>query len=489
MFSAAVARRGTHHRMRTATGQSSAAFDRFGVERRRAAPSRRQGDLADILAILQAGWRTVALIWVGVVALAVAYLAVAPRSYTGSASLLIDARNRGPVGDSAVATLNSSPDAILVESQVRLIASEPVLRRVVETEHLDQDPEFAPVAPGLKARLLGLVGLGRAKSTEPDDPVRRATGALATHVAVKRSERTYIADIDVTSRDPATAARLADAVADAYIADQQAARVDAATRDSDWVLSQVTEMQAALQGAETRAEAYRRDHGIIDVNGKMLNEQNLSEAATALVQARAKVAEARARYDQVERVIASGRGADTLPDALKSPAIDKLKSQYADISRQQSTLRQTLGSRHPALLESDQQLRDIRRLLKEELARVEAGLANEYQTAQAGVVALEGEVQSLKSTTVSSNGDRVKLDELQRDVDARRAVYDRFLRARDTVKEQTSDAPIGRLVAPAGVPIAPSSPKTVAVLALATIAGLLLGAGTALLRHTLRAGR
>ena len=474
--------------MRIANGQSLDAADPSGVERRRAT-ARRQGDIADILAILQTRWRTVLLVWIAVLGLAVAYLATAKRIYTGSASILIDARARVPVGDPAAAMLNSSPDAILVESQVRLISSDSVLRRVAEAEHLVDNPEFAPPQPGLRARLMALVGFGGKGNAAPEDPLERVTAMLTGRVSVKRSERTYIADIEARAYDPALAARLATAVANAYFADQQAARVESAVRDSDWVLAQVTEMQTALQAAETRAETYRSQHGIIDVNGKMLNEQNLSEAATALVQARAKVADVRARYDQIERVITSGRSADTLPDALKSPAIDKLRSQYADISRQQATLRQTLGSRHPALLESDQQLRDVQRLIREELHRIEAGVANEYQTAQAGVTALETEVQNLKTTTVSSNTDRLKLDELQRDVDARRAVYDRFLRARDTVKEQASDVPIGRLIAPASVPTVPSSPKTVAVLALAGILGLLLGAGTALLAHTLRGTR
>lgn len=450
------------------------------------ADDRRQADLADMLAILRARWRLAAGVAAVVFAGAVAYLMLAPRLYTGEASILIDARSRGPVGD-ANAGLNAFPDAVLVESQVRLISSEPVLRRVVEAEHLVDDPEFAPPRPGLRTRLFRMLGLARA--TPPDDPVARIIGTLASHIGVKRSERTYIADIDVTWRDPVMAARLANAVAQAYFEDSQAARVGAAARDSDWVLGQVKDMQAALQTAETRAADYRSRHGIIDVNGKLLIEQNLSEAATALTQARAKVADTRARYDQIEKALAAGHTADTLPDALKSPAIDKLKAQYADISRQSATLRESLGARHPALLATEQQMRDVRRLLDEELKRIEAGLANEYQTAQANVTMLEGQVQGLKTGTATSNEDRVKLAELERDVDARRTVLDRFLRARDTVKEQASDTPSGRLIAPATVPTAPSSPKTLAVLALGAMAGLLFGVGAALATHTLgRAG-
>lgn len=436
-------------------------------------------DLRDFFGILRARLPFVVVPLGAILILAVLYLATATRIYTGVTSLLIDARVRPAVGDVAN-PIGSSPDAVLVESQVRLISSDSVLRRVVESEGLASDPEFAPTRVGLRTRLLMALGLGH-QSVAADDRVARATLALASHVVVNRSERTYIADIEVMSVDPLKAARLADAVARAYLADQQGARNDAAERDSDWVRQQIGEMQATLQEAELKAEAYRRSHGLIGTNGKLLNEQELADASADLTQARSKATEVKARLDQIRRITAAGQSVDTLPDALKSPLIDKLRGQYADLSRQQATLRQTLGERHPALLEADQQLRNIRRLIVEELTRLQAGIGNEYQTAQANVAALDKHVQELKQAAGVSNEDRVKLDELQRDVDARRAVYDRFLRARDTVREQAVDAPIGRVVAPARIPTAASSPKAFAVLALALAAGLGLGVTCALI--------
>ena len=435
-------------------------------------------DLSDVFAILRKRIAVVAIPVVLALVLAGSYLAVAPRTYTGVTSILIDARTRPAVGD-VTTQPTSSPDAVLVESQVRLISSEPVLRRVVIDEDLADDPEFAPTRPGLRSRLLIALGLGSPPSVE--DRVTKALLNLAPRVVIKRSERTYIADIEVTSGDADKAARLANAVARAYLADQQAARSASAARDSDWVREQISTMQAGLQDAERRAEAFRREHGIIGANGKLLNEQDLGEAATALADGRAKATEIKARFDQIQRIIAAGRNLDALPDALRSPTIEKLRGQLADLSRQEASLRQTLGDRHPALLESEQQLRDVRRSIADELKRVQAGLANESQTAQANVAGLDKHVQDLKQVTVLSNESRLRLDELQRDVEARRAVYDRFLRARDTVREQTVDAPIGRIIAPALAPVAPSSPKSFAILALSLAGGLAIGVGLALL--------
>ena len=441
-------------------------------------------DLRGVFGILRERWSYIAFPAALALILAIAYLAVAQRTYTGVTSLLIDTRTRPAVGDPN-STVGFSPDAVLVESQVRLISSDAVLRRVVESEGLASDPEFAPTGPGLRARLMQMLGVG---GKEPSGQDRKAQAAfnLASRVVVKRSERTYIADIEVSSIDPAKAARLADAVAQAYLTDQQAARNDAAERDSDWVRGQIQEMQAGLQTAELKVEAYKRQHGLIGANGKILNEQELADTSASLSQAQSRATEIKSRLDQVKNVSAAGRNLDTLPDALKSPLIDKLRGQYADISRQQATLRQTLGDRHPALLESQQQLRDIRRLITEELTRIQAGIGNEYQTAQASVASLQKQVEALKEATGTSNENRVRLDELQRDVDARRTVYDRFLRARDTVREQAVDAPIGRIVAPARIPTSPSSPKTFAVLALSLAAGVGLGIAAALAADLMR---
>ena len=437
-------------------------------------------DLRGVFSILRERWAYVAIPTAIALALALLYLAAATRTYTGVTSLLIDTRTRPAVGDPNN-SVGFSPDAILVESQVRLISSDAVLRRVVESEALADDPEFAPVRPGLRARIMQALGLG-GKSASAEDRNAQAAFNLATRVVVKRSERTYIADIEVTSADPMKAAHLSDAVAKAYLADQQAARNDAAERDSDWVRGQIQEMQASLQTAELKAEGYKRQHGLIGANGKLLNEQELADTSASLSQAQSRATEVKARLDQIKNVNAAGRNLDTLPDALKSPLIDKLRGQYADLSRQQATLRQTLGDRHPALLEAQQQLRDIRRLIIEELARIQAGIANEFQTAQASVASLQIQVAALKDAAGISNENRVRLDELQRDVDARRTVYDRFLRARDTVREQAIDAPIGRIVAPARIPTSPTSPKSFAVLALSLAAGLGLGVTAALAR-------
>ena len=126
--------------------------------------------------------------------LAFAYALIAPRTYTATMSLLLDPRERVPAGVDA-APMPQNPDSALVESQMRLITSQIVLLKVVDEQHL------ADEAPGLVGSIfeaLRSVTGGAA----PGADLRRQAAAerLEKSIAMKRSERNYVIDVEVKGR-------------------------------------------------------------------------------------------------------------------------------------------------------------------------------------------------------------------------------------------------------------------------------------------------
>ena len=405
--------------------------------------------------------------------LALAYLAVVPAAYTATTSILIDARTRAPLGTDASSIAASSPDTVLIESQVRLIGSDAVLSRVVADQKLAEDADYVSTRPGLLTLVPQLFG-GGAKAPAGGNGAR-ALAAFSRNVVARRSERTYVIDVDVTARSAQKAADLANAVASAFIADRAATRLDGAKRDSAALNTRLADLQKRLSEAETRVQTYKQSHQIYDANGKRINEQELTDGATALSLARTKTAEAKSRYDQIQRIIAAGRPTDAVTEALKSNLIDRLRGQYADVARQEANYRTTLGDRHPALIETHNQLLQIKSLITEELRRIAAGAANEYQTARSNEQAAERQVGALKKGTDVTSLAAVELRELEHDVDASKAVYDKFLRARDTIGDDGPEGQFARVIAPAVPPVSPSAPKTATILALALASGLFGG--------------
>jgi succinoglycan biosynthesis transport protein ExoP len=160
------------------------------------------------------------LIWLAAaLGAALAYLAVATPLYSASTSIVLDARGSASEADAAPLTQDDN----LIERQARLVSSPSVLSRVVASQNLEADPEFN--APPQPLVLLWRDILGLKPAVSPTASLeQRVLAALAERIDVKRSEGSSILDIDVGSSDPAKAARLADALAAAFVESQIAAR-------------------------------------------------------------------------------------------------------------------------------------------------------------------------------------------------------------------------------------------------------------------------
>ena len=458
------------------------AWKGLRVDSPSAPPVESGADLRDLLGILAAYKKFIGACVAITLGLAVAYLVVTKKAYTSTVSILVDARGRGPVGSDQSNSLNISPDATLVESQVKLLSSDTVLRRVVIRENLGADNEFVPNQPGLRATLFAAIGLD-SPAPVGEDRTARALAAFSRNVSVKRSERTYVIDVEVSTSDPQKSARLANDIADAYIADQQDAKSDLVRRDSVWLKERVADLQERVREADNKVQQFKQENRITDANGKLVNEQELSELTSELAKARTRTSEAKSKYDQSQKIIASGKIPDAVSDALKSTMLDRLRGQYAEIIRQEATYRTTLGDLHPALKEVQTQLRDTRQLIIDEVKRISDGAANEYQVARANEAEIQRRIEQSRTATNGTNVSIVQLKELERDADATRTVFERFLRARESIAADLTEGPVARVIAPASPPQAPSSPKTFAILAIALSAGLFLGAGSALVRE------
>src|SRR5579871_3566496 len=163
---------------------------------------------------------------------AVLFVLVAPHRFTAVTEILIEPADLRAVANEAKPPNPASDTALLqVDSQVRVLTSDTVLRRVVDSEGLAHDPEFTR-GPSLLRGLLDQISaaLGRRQAAAKPDASLAALNEFRRRVHVKRAERTYVVYIGVSSEEAAKAARLANAVAQAYLDEQTQVRADAARR-------------------------------------------------------------------------------------------------------------------------------------------------------------------------------------------------------------------------------------------------------------------
>jgi len=417
------------------------------------------------------------------VAVAIAVLGLLPPRYTSSIQILVDPSDLRVVENDVNARQPQADSGVsIAESQVRVIQSDNVLRRVIARLHLDQDEEF--VLPDGDSPTLNWIkgALGMLPPPGSRNPVNIALDTLQNRLSVRRAERTFVIDVSVQSRDPEKAAQIANAIGDAYFAEEASARTDTARRASDALAGRLASLKRDVEQAEGAVVRYREDHKLVASSGRLLTDQQLGDLNQQLVTAAIKTAEAKERLDQA-RKMRSSDPSTALPEMLQSLEMQALRQQYATLSRNTAELATRLGERHPAMAEQYAQQRDLQRLIQREKERIIDTTQKDYDRAAASEAAIRGSLDRVKTETVSSDRAYVGLRELERTLEARRGVYEAYLkRAREASEQErlnTTNVRIISAATPARQRTFPPSPKI--VLPLALLLGLLMGGGIALM--------
>jgi capsular exopolysaccharide synthesis family protein len=151
---------------------------------------------------------------------------------------------------------------------------------------------------------------------------------------------------------------------------------------------------------------------------------------------------------------------DATSEVLASPLIQRLREKEAEIQRNESQLTETYGPRHPKVVNNQAEIRDLRRLIAEEIRKIAAGLANELDIARANEQTLVQVVSDLERRAAEIQQAEIKMNELQREADAVRSLYGTFLgRLNETAAQTGFQRPDSRILTRAGPPEKPSFPN------------------------------
>jgi succinoglycan biosynthesis transport protein ExoP len=459
-------------------------------------------DLRENLSFVWRQWKFIATI-VGVVFLiGIVILLRQTPLYTATSQVLLERQREKAPGNEAILT-DVNLDFAMVESQIAIIKSTVFLRRVAEKENLVNDPEFgsrAPRPPSTFAWLRSFLPWSSAPAGPPpaspaDDAeamtrdIGRATRALAGAVTVARAGQGYVLAISVTCADPARAARLANAVAEAFLLDKLDTRFEAAKRASSWLSDRLVELRTQLRESEEAVAKFRAEHGIFQSGNVTLNQQQLSELNAKLVDARADAAQKKARVDLLNAIQAKGGNIQNMPDLSNGGALPNLRAQITTLSQQEADLLARYGASHPLVVNVKAQQRDVERAIGAEAQRLAAGIKNDYELAQSRVASFDRSLREATGQSTIDDSTAIRLRELDRTAAVNKSLFEDFLqRAKITQEQSTFEAREARIITPAQPPGAPSYPRKSQFLAINLLIGLLLGVGGAVAKELLNAG-
>lgn len=433
-------------------------------------------------------WRTLLRkkFWVILPTIAAAVLALAavnmvtPR-YKSESRILIDGRENiflRPSGERNEERTALDPEA--VTSQVQLLLSRDLARRIIEKNKLATLPEFDPVLRGaspLKS-MLALIGIGRDPfSLSPEERVLDAYFERLTAYAVDKSR---VIVIEFQSVDPDLAARVANSIADGYLAMQQVARQEQAKSAVVWLAGEIESLRKKVSEAESKAEDFRSKSSLfIGTNNTSLSNQQLGEINTQLNNARALRSDADSKSRMIREMLQTGRPIEA-SEVLNSELIRRLSEQRVTLRAQLAEQSSTLLGNHPRIKELKAQLQDLDRQIREEAGKVSRSLENDARIAGGRVDSLSNSLEQLKRQASSNNGQDVQLRALEREAKAQRDLLETYLaKYREaTTRENIDAAPAdGRIISRAVVSNTPAYPKKLPIVMIATLATLLLTSG------------
>jgi Mrp family chromosome partitioning ATPase len=175
---------------------------------------------------------------------------------------------------------------------------------------------------------------------------------------------------------------------------------------------------------------------------------------------------------------------DAIAEAIESPTITALRSQYAEAKQAEANKTAILGPRHPQVIAAAAQVVQSRRRIDEELSRIAETALSDYNRARASEEEIERSVDTLKGDVTKTNQQQVRLRELESEAESDRAVYAAFLnRAKEVGEQQDLNDTNSRIITRAVPPTAKSSPPRTLIIAGSFILGLIGGGMIGLLRE------
>lgn len=372
-----------------------------------------------------------------------AWLVATPR-YTATSVLLYAPEDTAP-GDRI--------DPTRIRTEVAVLTARHLVADVADTLALAADPEFNPaltdpIPTRLAMAFSEAFGLTEATAAPVTAAAPDVTDAVLDRVWVRNLPETRVLEITAQGDDPATAARIADALAETYLRDRSERRRQAQQRH--------TERIALLKADVTRAEAtlsrFTARHGPVTDAALAALDRRHSLLRDRLSTARAEERRATRRLAAMEAASDQAARAAVAHD----PTLDRLLHALAPTAARQFDRRF--------------------RLLRDRTAR-NARHATERLTALRTAAERLAEDIETRRALVQSH------EQLTLDLEAARLLH---AAAVDRLRERTaSDAPWTRLLSPAATPTAPDGPQRGLFLAMSGILGLTLSTGLVLARNGL----
>ena len=426
------------------------------------------GGVVNLNMLLRTLWRGKLIIMI-LTALAVvaggyyAYVAAKP-TFRSTAVVMLNTQQSQVVDiESVVGGL--SADTTVIATEVQILQSRSLLGNVVDELGLVADPEFNPMLSAetafdvVKDEVRTFIGLPE-RPVQPDTAIRamrqrNATiDALLEILTIRNVPGSLVFQVTVETSDARKSALIADTIVDQHILNQLQVKFDATEQATKWLSERVAELQVSLEAAESAVKSFRADTALISPEALTGLEVQLKDLRTRLTDT------------GMSREAASTRLA--LLQGLTTP------QEKVDATADPQLLRLLPRIEQP----------EIATLFDTRFEQIVARATIDVQRSDAQISALTTSQEELQIQIDQQSADLIELQQLTREAEASRLLYEYFLsRLKETSAQQGIQQADSRVLSNAVIPGFPATPRKPLILAVSFLLGFMVSSAFVLLRE------
>lgn len=474
---------------------SYGGYDGYGGYPQEAGPSESHL-MAYVRAVYKHRWIALTTFAVVFVSAAVNTFSATPR-FEGRVQLLLEVDNPKVVSfQEVVQQDNSSYD--FYQTQYTILKSRSLARRTIDALNLWDSPEFGGgnaqakksfsvigTIRGAMGWVKGLIWTAPPRPTAPGgSETAKQSGiidAFLGSVTVAPVRNSRLVDVRFASPSPEMAATAANALAKEYIEQNLEYKFLSTKEASDWLGQQLAAERKKLEDSELALQRYRENGDAVALEDRQnIVVQRLADLNAAYTKARTDRFEKEALYNQLKNLETDRAAVDTFPAILSNNFVQQLKSQLADLQRQQAQMADRLGEKHPDMVKQNLAIQSTEAKLSTEIGKVVQSVRNEFLSAQAQERSLAEALETQKADALSLNRKGIEYGVLRREAESNKQMYETLMqRAKETgISGELKTSNI-RIVDVAEVPRSPVWPNKSRDLMLGLIGGLMAGVGLA----------
>ena len=337
-------------------------------------------------------------------------------------------------------------------------------RRVIEDLQLWDNKEFSP----LWKRISGIA--------QSENGVIES---FRQRVRVTTMSGSMLVTVQFSASDPQLASTVLNALADRFTSEHSESMRQIPGLAADWMSEKIPALRESLAEAEQKMDAYRRENGLVDVDGSIsrLEELELSQSSLTVTQMSLEIERIRSELAQAMSIFAdmsdpaeTGERLEGLEMISSDPVIQDAWSRRNTILGEIQTLSLKYGPKHPSMIDANTQLASVEAEVAEQIDRIVATAISRVESLGRQLSTSQSQVADKKQEVMSVQEKRIKLSALEREVALQRQLVDKFyvntLKARSLEGFELASANVVDAAVP---PLQPYRPQRAIVLMLVAL--------------------